>query len=271
MKLAFSTLGCPDWGFEEVLATARHLGYDAIELRGVDGEMQADKIARFSPQRIKETQALMREHEISVCGFGSSVRFDDAAAFEQNILDGKAAIDLCARANIPFVRVFGDSIPEGTSEKTISDQIIRGIGLLCEYAAGTPVSILLEVHGVFNTKERILRICQGISHKNFGILWDIGHTDKIYFDDFAAFYTPLRPWIRHVHIKDQKRLGGQEYALCMVGEGDVPIAAIVKAMLRDGYPGYFSLEWEKKWHPELEEPQLAFERHASIMRAIGHE
>ena len=33
---------------------------------------------------------------------------------------------------------------------------------------------------------------------------------------------------------------------------------MMNQMIEDGYPGYFSLEWEKKWHPELRAPEEEF-------------
>ena len=35
MKTAFSTLGCPGWSWDEIFATAKDLGLDGIEVRGV--------------------------------------------------------------------------------------------------------------------------------------------------------------------------------------------------------------------------------------------
>lgn len=61
MKLSISTLGCPDWGFDRVVQAFEDLGVD-IEVRGVDGEMEAGRIARFSPARAQETKALLAAH-----------------------------------------------------------------------------------------------------------------------------------------------------------------------------------------------------------------
>ena len=41
MKLAFSTLGCPNWQWREIFATAKDLGVDGIEIRGIENEMYA--------------------------------------------------------------------------------------------------------------------------------------------------------------------------------------------------------------------------------------
>ena len=50
MKLGFSTLGCPDWTFDQVLDNARDMGYQAIEVRGIDGEMRPGAIRVFQAE-----------------------------------------------------------------------------------------------------------------------------------------------------------------------------------------------------------------------------
>ena len=39
----------------------------------------------------------------------------------------------------------------------------------------------------------------------------------------------------------------------------------MKLLEEDGYPGYYSLEWEKRWHPELEEPEIVFPAYTEWM------
>ena len=36
MKLSFATLGCPKWTLEQIAANAKAMGFDGVELRGVD-------------------------------------------------------------------------------------------------------------------------------------------------------------------------------------------------------------------------------------------
>ena len=42
----------------------------------------------------------------------------------------------------------------------------------------------------------------------------------------------------------------------------------VKLMTERGYDGYYSLEWEKMWHPEIEEPEVAFPQYVEYMRKL---
>jgi sugar phosphate isomerase/epimerase len=269
MKLAFTTLGNPDWTFGHTLAEAKRLGFSAIEVRGVEGIMLAQDIPYFSPARQAETKRALSDAGLSLCGFGTSVNFHDPDKYAAAMDEGRAAIDVCARMGIPYVRVFGDRIASPEARGGVIQRAISGIKTLCAHAQGTSVTILLEVHGDFNTVDVIMDVRRGLdSLQNFGILWDLAHSDKIYGDDFEPFYACVKPLLRHVHIKDHHRDGGA-FRLCLVGQGDIPIRAIVERLLSDGYSGYFSLEWEKKWHPELPEPEIAYPGFIRYMREIS--
>ena len=40
-------------------------------------------------------------------------------------------------------------------------------------------------------------------------------------------------------------------------KGEVPIYEAVDALRKGGYTGYYSFEWEKLWHPEIDSPEIA--------------
>lgn len=268
MKLAFSTLGCPDWGFEKVLKNAKEMGYQGIELRGVDGEMLAAKTERFSPARMEETKKLIEDSGIHICGFNTSVKFDRPENYDGFMQEGLGSIDVCERMGFPAIRVFGDTIPPGQREEEVIGRISGGYRKLCAYARDKGIEVYQEVHGEFNTIERIRAICDRLPDENYGLIWDIGHTDRAYGDDFMPFYEAVKPWIRHVHIKDAQRRQGEAAAHCLPGEGDIPIKKIVQTLLDDGYDGYFSFEWEKKWALHIQEPEIAFPAYVAYMKAL---
>jgi hypothetical protein len=45
----------------------------------------------------------------------------------------------------------------------------------------------------------------------------------------------------------------------------VPVQGQVKVLAGAGYRGYYCFEWEKKWHPEIAEPEVAFPHYAKTM------
>ena len=265
MKLSFTTLGCPDWSFEKILTEAQRMGFPAIEIRGIEGKMEADEIEYFKPGRQQETKRRLADHGLEMCAFGSSINFHDPEKKPQMIETGRRAIDVCQAMDIPYIRLFGDKIPEGRSVDEAARLAAEGIDELCAYAEGTNVGILLEVHGNFNTVEVMKSLIAQTKSPRFGILWDIEHSDKIYGDDFMSFYQTVKPLMKHIHVKDHLRMPDGTFKLCHVGDGDIPIHEIVKAVNADGFDGYFSLEWEKKWYPDLPDCETEFPFYRQFM------
>jgi sugar phosphate isomerase/epimerase len=68
-----------------------------------------------------------------------------------------------------------------------------------------------------------------------------------------------------VHVKDSRPAGAaRRYVL--TGDGDVPVRRQFDTLARLGYRGYDSFEWEKRWHPEIEEPEVALAHFARVAR-----
>lgn len=270
-KLAVSTLGCPDWSFDYVMDQAEKMGYQALEIRGVNGEMSLPKMPEFSPENVEETWEKLRAHHLEISDYGTSISFHDEAKFDEMVQTGYADIEAMQRVGIQNMRIFGNNIPDPEKEDETIERVARGINLLCSYASTRNVNVWLEVHGDFNTLERIQGILEQVQYSNFAILWDVAHSDKVYGDNFRAFYKPLRPYIRHLHFKDHIRLGGQNTQLTRLGEGEIPLKEIIRQVASDGYEGYYSLEWEKKWHPDLPDASIAFPDFVKLMREVEAE
>ena len=53
MKLAFSTLGCPDWTLKYSVDQAKKFGFQAIEIRGIKECLRADTIEELLPENLE--------------------------------------------------------------------------------------------------------------------------------------------------------------------------------------------------------------------------
>jgi fatty-acyl-CoA synthase len=53
-----------------------------------------------------------------------------------------------------------------------------------------------------------------------------------------------------------------------MGEGEVPVREQLKVLEQYGYNGYVSVEWEKKWHPEIAEPEIALPQHIAWLKSV---
>ncbi len=246
MKKTFSTLGCHDLSLREVIALAKKHCLDAIELRGLSGEMDNRKIPELLPENIEETRALLGSEGIRIAVLGASAKFDDPKAQEENLAEALASAELASKLGAPYIRVFGNRLRDSSTLFEVSCALMW----LCEKCEGMGVGVLLEIHGDFNTQEALEPVVNALSGcGNFGLIYDVAHADRAYGDSFRELAEPLLGAVKHLHIKDCKR--GDTPKLCSLGEGDIPVAEILSFFEERGFAGYASLEWERAWHPQL--------------------
>lgn len=261
MKLCFSSLGCSEKSLSDILSTAKSYNLSAIEIRGVNGVLENHRIEDFSAENISDTKQLFLQNNITPLVLGTSCSFHKEDGYQHALEEGIRSIRIAEALGFSAIRVFGDKIL--SDGQICINRVIAGLTYLCNQTQ--QIDILLEVHGDFNTIETLFPIVQKMKNtKNFGLIWDIEHTHKPYGDDWMTFYQFVRPYIKHVHIKDYSNSQKQ---LTLVGNGDVPILPIVKQLLSDGYDGYFSLEWERKWHPELPDIDIALNAFTALLES----
>ena len=74
----------------------------------------------------------------------------------------------------------------------------------------------------------------------------------------------LRRWIRHTHLKDSIGIGSdRKYVL--TGRGNIPIQRQINSLRSSGYQGFYCFEWEKVWHPDLIDPEIAIPDFARVV------
>ena len=256
--LAFSTLGCPDWTFQKVVDFAVRHHYKGIEVRGLKREMFLPKCPEFSSAKIETTLKLMKQNNLRFVDLGSSstLHFAEGEEREKNIAEGKAFIDLAQKLNCPNIRVFPNRLPKERDKDEVMDFIVKGLLELGSYAKASGTMVLMETHGDVVWTHDIEKIMKDAAHSNVGLVWDIANMWTITKEPPAEAYRILKKYIHHTHIKDAKMVDGKPL-YTRLGQGEVPLAEGIEALVRGGYKGYYSFEWEKLWHPELEEPETA--------------
>ncbi|MCL2478368.1 MAG: sugar phosphate isomerase/epimerase [Treponema sp.] len=267
MKLAFSTLGCPDWSFTQVLDNARDMGFNGIEIRGIENEMNVSKIPYFQPSQWKDTLKRLEDRNLEIMNLGASSNFHNPEKWDEAVKEAKDAIDTAEYMGVPYIRIFGDSIPEPPERDRTLQLIAKGWTEVYRYSEGKRVTPLVEVHGNFNNIENIKGIFHYFDHPKFGVIWDIGHSFRHYENNFIEFFGFIRKYTRHVHIKDMIKVNG-EWKLANLGEGSIPIPMHIALLAASNYDGYLSLEWEKRWHPELEDCSTVFPEYVRQMKKI---
>jgi sugar phosphate isomerase/epimerase len=264
--IAFSTLGCPAWSWKTILETADRLGYAGIELRGIAGEMDLPKVPELQGTRLAETKKDLAAVGVVVSDLGASSRMHekDPATRASQLDEGRRFIDLAHAMDVKYVRVFGDKIPEGEPKEEVMKRVVDGFQQLATYAKPAGVTVLIESHGDFTHSADLENILTRVDSPQFALLWDAHHSFAAGKEQPAESYAKIGRWIRHTHLKDSKP-EGSDRRYVLIGMGDVPVKEQVKVLASHGYQGFYCFEWEKKWHPEIEEPEVAFPQYARVV------
>ncbi|MEA5002162.1 MAG: sugar phosphate isomerase/epimerase family protein [Christensenella sp.] len=266
MKLCFSTLGCPEWSFSDIISTACDLGYDGIEIRGVGNVIDAARIPEFFPETAPKTRKTLEDKGLKIACLTSACYMNDTSHIDDILYLAKAYVDTAHDMGIKNIRVLGDFGPEQSGELHIPEIAAR-IKELAQYAKPEDVNILVETNGFFANSYNMEKLMNGIDEENAGVLWDIHHPYRYFGEKPADTIGVIGDLIRHVHIKDSLYEDGK-LKYTMVGYGDLPVKECVELLKKIGYDGYYSLEWLKRWDLSLEEPGIAFAGYASYMKSL---
>ena len=108
MKLAFTTLGCPEWTLEQIVAKAAELGYDGVDFRGLLEDMDVSQRPEFTTG-LSETKRMFADHGVAMSCLSISARYAvvDAAQKEHHFDETRRNLELAARLDVDLLRVFG--------------------------------------------------------------------------------------------------------------------------------------------------------------------
>ena len=267
MKLAFSTLGCPEWNLQQIAEAARNLGYQGIELRALGGSINLLERPELQAGAIEHTRAFLQDQNLSICCVDTSCSFDavDEKIRQENVEIALHHCELAAALRAPLVRVFPNEIPAEATREETRDRIAAS---LQEVAKRGPsgVCVGLETHGDFARGYAAAEIIRLVDQWNIGLIWDVANALAA-GDSIEESARAVAPYLMHVHLRDARAVAGREHWLpVLAGRGAVSFAKTIDALRGLAYDGYISFEWEKYWHPEIEEPEVAFADFATAMK-----
>src|SRR5689334_7718614 len=263
LPIGFSTLGCPSWGWMKVLDFAQQNGFASVELRGLSGTMDLPSRPEFADGQIEQSKKEIAARGLHIaCVSSSSNMHDTGPEHEKQLADARRFIDLASRLGAPYVRVFGNKLvgPQAAAVEHIAGSL-RQLG---DYAEPKKVTVILESHGDFTTSPVLKEILEKASSPHVALLWDAHNTFVEGKEDPEVTVREVSKYIRHTHLKDARLTNGQD-SYVLTGRGDVPVKRQVELLAGIGYSGSYSFEWEKAWHPEIEEPEIAIADYAKVI------
>jgi sugar phosphate isomerase/epimerase len=263
VKFTLNTLGAPAWTLEETAKNTRAYGYAGVDLRLIDGEVISVDSVRANRKRIKQ---LFPVDELPVATLATSVRLATREPqIRQATLDeGYAWIDLAAELQVPVIRFFAARNPPEMDLESSIQVVGEMLALLSERARQAEVQIGVETHDEFASARTVARALVFAPSDITGAVWDMWHTARA-GESPGECIEQLNARIINVHLKDARRTA-DGWQLVLLGEGDILVEEGLRSLQTIDYKGSVSVEWEKKWHPDIAEPEVAFPQYMRVLR-----
>lgn len=270
IPIAFSTLGCPSWNFTRILQFAHQHGFSAVELRGLQGNLDLPSHEIFAPGRIKQSKKEIRDNKLRIACVSSSANLymEEGDKRAKELADARRFIDLASTLGAPYVRVFGgkaESDKNPVPDDATKARVASGLRELGQYAGPKNVTVIIESHDHFTSSATLKDVLTAANSDHVGLLWDAHHTFAASNEEPESTVKQLGQWIRHTHLKDSVGQG-EDRKYVLTGTGNIPIERQIKALQSIGYKGFYCFEWEKVWHPDLADPDIAI---ADFARVVG--
>jgi sugar phosphate isomerase/epimerase len=267
MKLAFSTLGCPDWDLEKIAAFAGGNGFEGVELRTADKESQF--LTGATVDEAKRVGELFRSKGTRVFSFMAYTRFgstdpQELAANRDKLLH---VLDLAKAAGAGFIRTFAGQFGGNKSREQAIAEAAEYLKPCCAKARKLEVQLGVETHDDWCDASNI-RALQKLVGGGLGCIWDFANAVSQTGRSAEDQYRDLAGTILYCHVKDAVKEADGKSRYVPVGTGRMPVREVVEILRKEKLDLFLSFEHEKKWHPELPEPEVAFPAYAKFMRGL---
>lgn len=237
----------------------KEMGFDAIEF--VDFVFAKDEDAKEYAGKLRG-EADRVGLKISNYAVGADFLNGSDGNLDAEVERLKVQVDIAAILGCPTMRhdVTGGILNRTyQGYDTVVERLAKGCLAVTEYAAEKGIKTMTENHGFFSQDSlRVEKLINTVASENFGQLVDIGNF-LCADDDPAVAVGRCAPYAFYVHAKDfivksgQGPNPGQGFfqSRCgnflrgtVIGHGAVPVVQCLRALKRENYDGYVSIEFE---------------------------
>jgi sugar phosphate isomerase/epimerase len=259
-RIAFSTLAFPDADLATALSLGRSWGYAGVELRLIDGELIDPAMSAQARAQVKRTLVAAG---LSAVAVDTSIRLTG----EDPGTELRRFLELASDWEAPLVRVFGGELPsEGPARRAQLEAAARMLAEAAPAAERLGVGIGVETHDSFSASAVVAELLALVDSAAVGAVWDSHHPHRV-GERAVDVWANLGRRILLAQVKDARPDPMREdgWQLVLLGEGEVPVRDMLDLLSDGGYQGWVSVEWEKRWHPEIAEPEVALPQHLAVL------
>jgi sugar phosphate isomerase/epimerase len=258
--IAFSTLAFPHASLATAVSLGRSWGFEGVELRLIDGDLIDPAMPAADRAAVKRTAAAAG---LPIVAVDSSVRLTD----DEPGTELRAFLELASDWESPLVRVFGGTLPDGQPDRQARlAAAARALSAIVPLAERLGVAVGVETHDSFSASTVVAELLAMVPSSAVGAVWDSHHPYRM-GQLPADVWSDLGRRILLAQVKDARRdpARADGWQLVLLGQGEVPVREMLGLLEAGGYDGWISVEWEKRWHPEIEDPEVALPQHQSVL------
>ena len=233
MKFVFSTKNVARASFLDLCRFADEYGFAGFEIYDALKErtQHADSILRRDRAADAGRKLLNRGLSISALRYPHSLETAEADADTL-----RKYVDMAAAAGVEYVIV--------RAENPVSVDVLQAkLDGAIRRAEKTGVEILFETVGHLASTENIIEIINHFSSAAIGASWNVRGT---YFGAGESTETTIKTlgaYIKYVRLGDMKN--GRTV---LIGEGDLPVEQLMRALSSLNYDGYICAAWNEEIH-----------------------
>ena len=264
MKLSFSTKGWHDQSFDDFIEIAKTNKFDGIELHNIKGRLFTDKNGAFQGYTVSSTLKKLYDKNLAVSCIDSICETTDLSNFDKNVEEIEKCIALAVKLKVPFVRV--KALDEKSEESL--NRVKKVIETVLPTAEKQGVCLLVETSGMFSDTAFLREFLENFASDNLSALWNLSSTALCAKETPSETIKNLGAYVKHVHINDGKVINGK-FSPELIGEGDLPIKEIIRALKSVNYDGFLSLVWNPEWSKDINDINVIFSHFINYIKQFG--
>lgn len=223
---------------EQALRGISGAGFKFVELSAVLGWTE-HVMAYMSKEQKNHAKSLLDKYGLTPITLSGHCNLMD----ETRLADFEKNIELAAEFNCKYIVSSTGEAHSAKNEVLTDEGLVKNIQKLVPTLEKKGITMVLEIHGEYNTGEKLFALTQKIDSPLVSINYDTANVvyfgGKLPTDDIKTCASG----VRYVHLKDKK--GPQkEWNFPGVGNGDLPLAQFMEYMDQVGYEGPYSVEIE---------------------------
>ncbi len=289
MRIAGHTMGTPEYTVPEAIDLFGRLGMEGIEAICHDEYRSAIRtdVSAAGLRELRQRAEGQGLRFAAITPYATDLNSPDpkVAAVHQELL--LRAIEIAQGLGASCIRTYAGRETGGPGRAERLRRLVEAVQGPAEVAAKAGVRLGFENH--FNTlgdsAKGTVEVVRAVNHPAGGIVYDQGNLTMLGAEDYRETIPLQAPYLVHVHVKDlsfkdkppETTSGAVETLPAeakptisrVVGEGILPWREIIAELKRTGYDGWLSIEYERRWYPDLLPPaEVGMKAGADLVRRI---